>query len=615
MRNISKEELSAMTPQRARKLCAEIRKFLLEKVSKNGGHLASNLGVVEISVALARVFDMPRDKIVYDTGHQSYVHKLLTGRAEAFHSLRTFGGLSGFPKREESDCDAFGTGHSGTGLSAALGFAKAARLKGEKDWAVAVIGDGSFTGGMVYEALNNIDPDDRLIIILNDNNMSISNSVGALKGSLNKLRTEAYYQMKDSVRDAVLKLPGVGNALASGMKNLKDTVKRSVLPTNNFFEQFGLKYFGPADGNNLKTVEFLLREAKTHSGPSLLHLCTVKGKGYLPAEQNPAAFHGVAPQKTGAKSGDSFSKAFGRTLVKLAAEDETIAAITAAMTGGLGLCEFRGRFPERFFDVCIAEEHAMTFAAALSASGLKPCFAVYSSFFQRAFDQLFHDAALQKLPVVVALDRAFLAAEDGPTHHGLFDVALAQSIPGVKLHAPATYAELERVLRQGFRERESATVIRYPKGGESEVIKAHFPCEKPIEKKVFGGAENCAIISFGNLTEQAILAALALEQKGVGTAVIRFGTLKGYSPETLKELFQNSEAQICLFLEEGVKRGSFSQNLLCELAEQELLSGARKKILAIDETFIPHGSQEELLAYCGFTPENIAKEIQTLAEA
>lgn len=616
MQKLSLQELQALSTEEAALYCNDIRSFLVDHVINSGGHLASNLGIVEISTALCRAFSLPEDKIIYDTGHQCYVHKILTGRSDAFPTLRSLGGISGFPRREESPYDPFGTGHSGTGISAAAGFAKANRLTGKKNWTVAVIGDGALTGGEVFEAINNISREDKLIIILNDNGMSISKSVGALKKRLNKMRTAGYYRAKTGVKGALEKIPLIGEPTARAMKTIKDLVKRSVLPENNLFEIFGLHYFGPADGNDLKTVEFLIEEAKRTDRPSIIHLCTKKGKGYLPAEQNPTAYHGVSPKNAKsvkkAAPSDDFSHAFGREMCAFAAKDPAVAAITAAMTDGVGLLEFAKKYPARLFDVGIAEEHAMTFAAALACEGIKPCFAVYSTFFQRCVDQLFHDAALQNLPVVVALDRAGVTGEDGATHHGVFDLPLVLPIPKVEVFAPASFDELHRAMESAFAAADHPTVIRYPKGGESRILTEEFPMEAEIEKKSYGDGKKCVIITFGRICEEAVCAAKEAAEQGIGVTIVRFFKLKGFDEALFEQIFTAPEIQNAasvLFAEEGIKKGSFSEGILTKLCERNLFPTARKKILAIDERFVPHGKAGELLSLCGLDRNGMIKEI------
>ncbi len=612
MKLLSLDQVRALSPEKAKQYCQRLRATLVENVTQTGGHLASNLGVVEISVALARGLDLPREKVVYDTGHQSYVHKLLTGRGREFATLRSLGGISGFPRREESVFDAFGTGHSGTGISAALGLARGMRLRGEDGFAVAVLGDGAFSCGMCFEALNNISSQDRLIIILNDNGMSISKSVGRVKSALNKMRTAGYYRLKDEVQETLSRMPLVGGSLSGAAQKIKDTVKRVALPQGNLFEQLGLHYFGPADGNDLETVEFLLKEAKKRNRPSVIHLCTKKGKGYAPAEQEPSRYHGISPKKEKTASGESFSSLFGNSMLNLARKDPAVCALTAAMTDGVGLGEFAREFPDRFFDVGIAEEHGITFAAALSAAGMKPCFALYSTFYQRAVDQMLHDAALQKIPMVLALDRAGLSGEDGATHHGVFDLPLTLPIPGVKIYAPVSGGEMERCLEEAFSEKESPSVIRYAKGCESDLIQETFPLKDPIEGKDFGTEPRVTVVTFGRITEQVILACQMAEQIGVSSRLVRFCTLKGFSQEPLEELFRPGTG--LLFVEEGVLCGGFSAYLKEILEEKGLLNGKRVRVLGIGEEFVPHGATEDLIARLGLDYKTIGKELIRLAE-
>ncbi len=608
MRFLSLSELSRLSLSEAEAYCEKIRAFLVKTVKENGGHLASNLGICEISVALCRALDLPRDRVIYDTGHQCYVHKILTGRGPEFSTLRTEGGISGFPKREESEFDSFGTGHSGTGLSAALAFAKADRLKGENNITAVVIGDGSFAGGMVFEALNNISSRDRVIILLNDNKMSIGKSVGRFRKALNRMRTEEYYRLKSGVEDVLEKIPVAGEVLTAAARKIKHSIKRQALPGGNFFEDMGLHYFGPVDGNHLEQVEVLLREAKKREGPSVIHLCTQKGKGYAPAETDPAKFHGVSPKKGEEKKAKSFSRLFGEKMVSLSEKNKKILCISAAMCDGVGLGEFAEKFPDRFFDTGIAEEHAMTFAAGLSAAGFKPVFAVYSTFYQRAVDQLLHDAALQNLPITVCLDRAGLSGEDGATHHGMFDVALSLPIPNLKIYSPATEKELSLALESAVAEETCPTLIRYPKGSPSKKIEEAFPMALPLEKKDFENSENCGMImvSYGRITEEVLLAAEKLSAEGEKITVVRFAMLKGFSEEKLEEVF--SGAKKILFVEEGIKNGSFSEHLAALLSEKGLLSGTAIRILASDEKFVSHGALSDLLASEGLNAEGIEKE-------
>ncbi|MBP5231715.1 MAG: 1-deoxy-D-xylulose-5-phosphate synthase [Clostridia bacterium] len=435
----SPEDLKQIPAEQIPALTNEIREELLRTVSQTGGHLASNLGVVELTVALHRVFDCPTDSILFDVGHQSYVHKLLTGRSGAFSSLRSFGGLSGFTSREESECDAFGCGHSSTSVSAAVGIATANRLNGSDAYTVAVIGDGAFTGGMVYEALNNCAGCTNLIIVLNDNNMSIAKNVGAMDTYLNRFRNSAkYFRMKNGIKQFFGKIPLIGGGLVRVSRAVKRGVKK-LLIRENFFEHLGLSYYGPLDGNDEALLETVLKEAKKDGKCSVVHVCTKKGKGYSPAEERPDLYHGVGrfrPEEGVLPQPDApqtFSDAFGEALCDLAEENRDICAITAAMPDGTGLLPFQERFPDRFFDVGIAEEHAVTFACGLAAKGLRPVFAVYATFAQRCYDQILHDCAIQKLPVVFAFDRAGFVGPDGVTHHGVFDVSFLNAIPGIDI--------------------------------------------------------------------------------------------------------------------------------------------------------------------------------------
>ncbi len=608
------KEVKDLSPEKAEEYGAFLRKVLVERVLCNGGHLASNLGVVEISLALCRVLDMEKDRVLYDTGHQAYVHKLLTGRGEDFATLRKYGGISGFPRRDESPFDHFGTGHSGTALSAALGLQKAAQRKGEDTVTAVVIGDGSFGGGMVFEALNNISPTDRVIIILNDNKMSIGKSVGTLHSIFNKMRTPGYYKLKSELEEKFDRHPLLEHSFGTLLRGLKNSIKRQVLTGGNFFEEMGLHYYGPADGNDLEKVELLLKEAKNRKGPSIIHLCTKKGKGYEPAEKEPSRYHGVSPKGEKKGEGKSFSEIFGEEVTSLAEKDERILCITSAMTGGVGLSGFEKKFPARLYDTGISEEHAFTFAAGLAAGGMKPCLALYATFFQRALDQFVHDGALQKLPVVLCLDRAGITGEDGATHHGLYDLPFLLSVPGVKIYAPISRLEMRRALEKGFSEKEAPTVIRYPKGSEEKELLEAFPCEEDIEKVDLpaDGKTDVLVVSYSRMTLPALQAAKKMAEKGVGVRLVRFAMLKGFEKEKLTEFF--AEAKKILFVEEGVGVGSFSQYLISLLREEGLPKNVKTKTLCIGEKFIPHGPADLLLSKEGLDVDGIEKEIEYLAK-
>ncbi len=467
------EDLKALPASDMEPLAAEIRKCLVERVSENGGHLASNLGVVELTLAIHRVFSSPKDHIIFDVGHQCYVHKLLTGRKDLFPTIRQSGGLSGFPKRSESEHDAFGTGHSSTSLSAALGFAEADRLDHSDAYTVCVLGDGAYTGGMIHEALNNCKKDLRLIIILNENEMSISKNIGRFATSLSHLRSSrGYIKTKNAIGRFFRRIPLIGRKIFNRLLHIKKGLKSAVYGSN-IFEDLGLFYLGPADGNREDSVEKLLQEAKDCSQSCIIHLKTQKGKGYTPAEETPDRFHGMAPAASPCSNEPTFSEAMSRHLCEMAADDKRICAITAAMASGTGLELFRKEYPKRFFDVGIAEEHAVTFAAGLSASGKRPAVAIYSTFLQRAYDNIIHDVALQGLPAVFFVDRAGLNLSDGPTHAGVFDVAFLSEIPGLRIYTPITVAALRQAMDEAFACGEPCAV-RYPNGRENRAVVERF---------------------------------------------------------------------------------------------------------------------------------------------
>lgn len=616
MKAYSQKELKALTTHQVRELCEEVRRYLVEHVCRTGGHLASNLGIVEVSLGLLRVFSLPEDHILYDTGHQSYVHKLFTDRLDAFENLRTYGGISGFPRRSESAFDAFGAGHSGTAVSAALGICRADALQNTKQTGkhtVALLGDGALSCGMVYEALNNVRPEDELVIVLNDNEMSISKSVGRLARYLARVRkSKKYLTLKKASSTALLRIPVVGEPLKRGLSRFKRGVK-SVVYRRNLFEQLGIYYLGPANGNDIEEVERLLTEAKRHKGPVLVHFITKKGLGFAPAEKDPGKYHSISPAAASPQNG-SFSKTFGDTLLALAKEDSRLVAITAAMEDGTGLSEFHKAYPARFFDVGIAEEHAMTFAAGLSAGGLKPVFAVYSTFFQRAYDQLFHDLSLQKLGAVVALDRAGFADTDGPTHHGLFDVSLALALPDVEVYSPATYAELSRVLKDATVNFSNvATVIRYPKGAEKSLISSRFACRELVEFWDSKKKPTVLILTYGRITEQALLAADRLLTAGVGCTVVKFGRLKPMDEEVLSVLLSRADYKLCYCLEEGVRAGGFFEGLISRYRlKYDAKSDCRFAVRAVEDVYVPHGTYAQLLAHTKLDADSVSREIATL---
>ena len=580
----SPDELKNFDDDTLARLCRELRGKIIETTLNNGGHLASNLGTVELAVALHRVFSAPDDHIIWDVGHQCYAHKLLTGRYAEFDTLRQPGGISGFPKITESPYDCFGTGHSSTSLSAALGFAEAERLKGSGSWTVAVLGDGAFTGGMIHEALNNCRRDLRLIIVLNENEMSISKNIGAFARYMAKIRSsKSYYRTKRRTARFILHIPFVGRRLFRGLRSIKQALKNRLYGSN-YFENLGLYYLGPVDGNDRVKVERLLHEAVNAGQSAVVHLKTVKGKGYAPAEADPASYHSYSPAPAPA---DTFSSKFGGFLTEMAHEHEDICAVTAAMSAGTGLEAFRASLPKRFFDVGIAEEHAATFCAGLAADGMRPFFAVYSSFLQRAYDNVLHDIALQHLPVVLCVDRAGLNMKDGATHHGIFDVAFLSHTPGMTIFVPATFDALRLSLEAAYRLNAPAAV-RYPSGGESERIRRAF---YPNEPKELRGAvadytepdkKSKIIITYG----KEALSALD-EEAGYGEkcGVILLETLKPYDKTAyaVLPLLPRGEAEI-VFLEEGIENGGAAMLLEAELRRMGVLENKTVGIKAIKDT-------------------------------
>ena len=598
LRSLGAEELNILSD--------EIRKTLINTVSVTGGHLAANLCVVELTLALHRVFDSPDDKIIFDVGHQSYVHKLITGRRDEFSTLRQTGGISGFPKRSESEHDAFGAGHSSTSISAAAGIAAANSLCGNDVYTIAVVGDGAFTGGMIYEALNNCADKEKLIIVLNDNDMSISPNVGGMSRYFSKVRTSAkYFSFKNKTKRFFKALPLVGNGMLKFGTAVKNRFKKLVM-SQNFFEQFGLSYYGPVDGNDITHIERVLGEAKDDKKCAVVHICTTKGKGYKFAEERPDLFHGVSgfdveSGKIKASGVESFSERFGSLICKYAETDKRIAAITAAMPDGTGLSEFSKRFPERFFDVGIAEEHALTFACGLSVGGMIPVFAVYSTFAQRAFDQLIHDAALQNLHVIIALDRAGLVANDGATHHGIFDTAFISEIPNVTLYAPNSVSSLEKCFAEALGA-NGPVVIRYPKS--EDIVCDGFYNASGVSFRDFGDNAESAIITYGRLQANAVKAAELLNKNGKSARIISLTTLSPLPTENIIKLLNGIDNIV--FAEEGIKNGGVAQRLCAELTERGELNGKRFIIKAIDGIFPEHGSNNDLLDSLSLSPESIA---------
>ena len=501
-------------------LAAEIRQFLVEKVSENGGHLASNLGVVELTMAMHMIYDLPEDKMIWDVGHQAYTHKILTGRKEGFDSLRKFEGMSGFPKRNESDCDSFDVGHSSTSIAAGLGYVEAREILGEDYNVVSVIGDGSLTGGMAYEALNNASHlKSNYVIILNDNNMSISENVGGMSRYLDGIRTaNVYNELKKGVTDTLNRIPGVGKNIVSSIRKTKNSIKQLFVP-GMLFEEMGITYLGPVDGHDLKALCRTLKEAQKMNHAVLVHVLTKKGKGYAPAEQFPSKFHGIGPFdiETGntleIKEKDTYTDVFGKVMYKLGEQEERLVAITAAMKDGTGLTGFQKKYPERFFDVGIAEEHAVTFAAGLAAAGMKPVFAVYSAFLQRGYDQIVHDVCMQKLPVIFAIDRAGLVGSDGETHQGAYDMAYLNHIPNMTILSPKNKWELADMLRFAV-QHDGPIALRYPRGTAYDGLQEfRSPIEYGKSEMIYEESD-IAILSVGHMMEEAYKVWKQLKEKG-----------------------------------------------------------------------------------------------------
>ncbi len=608
----SPEDVKKLSIKESEILASEVREQLLETVSKNGGHLASNLGVVELSIALHRVFDSPKDKIIWDVGHQSYVHKLLTGRYDRFSTLRQYGGLSGFTKREESVHDPFGSGHSSTSISAAAGIAQANKINGVDAYTVAVIGDGAFTGGMIYEALNDCaDKDLKLIAVLNDNEMSISKNVGGMSNYMSRfLTTKKYFRFKRGIERGTNKIPFVGKHIANFFRRSKNMVKRA-LKMQTLYEDLGWDYIGVADGNKIEFLEDVLNEAKLSSKPCIVHIHTTKGKGYSKAEKNPGAYHGVGSfeLEEGVHQGKkSFSSIFGEEICALSEKNEKICAITAAMSFGTGLDSFEKKYPNRFFDVGIAEEHALTFASALATEGLIPFFAVYSTFAQRCYDQIIHDAALQKLHIVLCLDRAGFSATDGPTHHGVFDVSFLCGVPDLTLYAPESFEDLRKSLKE-CEMGENVCAVRYPKGGECGFPTDSIQCNGYKYKDFGKGAKtfpDCVVVTYGRC---ASFAAKAAENLNIFVRVICVTRLKPFSVENILPLLEN--AKVLYLPEEGILQGGFAMTLTSEIRQKELLKNTKIKINAIDNKFIPHGSPDDLYKLCRLDSDSMAEDIST----
>lgn len=608
----SPEDLKRLSVRDVYRLAEELRDVIIRVVAANGGHLAPNLGVVELTLALHRVFDSPRDRIIWDVGHQCYVHKIITGRREQFPTIRQAGGLSGFPKRRESVHDAFDTGHSSTSISAAVGMALARDLREEKFDVVAVIGDGALTGGMAFEALNHAGHQrTKIIVVLNDNEMSISENVGAVSAYLSRLRTDPmYYRSKDELEALLNRVPTIGKTVLKTLERIKDSFKYLVVP-GMLFEELGFTYFGPIDGHNLEELEEVLKNARKAKEPVLVHVVTRKGKGYPPAEKNPDKFHGVGPfdiatGETPASAVPSYTDVFGETLVKLAEKDEDIVAITAAMPSGTGLNRFAARFPERFFDVGIAEEHAVTMAAGMAVEGLKPVVAIYSTFLQRAYDQILHDVCLQELPVVFALDRAGLVGEDGATHQGVFDFSYLRHIPNMIVMAPKDERELQDMLFTAL-SAQRPVAFRYPRGRGVGVELTDEPSLLPLGRgELLREGRDGVIVAVGNTVHPALEAAQVLDREGVTMAVINARFVKPLDRELI--LTWGTKTGLIVTVEENVLAGGFGSAVL-ELLEEE---GIHLPVLrlGLPDRFIHHGPADMLRRQYCLTAEGIAEKVR-----
>ncbi|MCI6204914.1 MAG: 1-deoxy-D-xylulose-5-phosphate synthase [Lachnospiraceae bacterium] len=603
IKNLTEEEIDTLQD--------EIRTFLVESIAKTGGHLASNLGVIELTMALHLSFDLTKDKIVWDVGHQSYTHKILTGRKDGFEHLREYGGMSGFPKTEECEADSFNTGHSSTSISAGLGLAEAREITGQDYFVISVIGDGALTGGMAFEALNNASRmKTNFIIVLNDNNMSISENVGGLSKYLNDFRTaEAYMDLKDGVVNSLSKIPVYGDRIVRKIRNAKSGIKQLFVP-GMFFEEMGITYLGPVDGSNIKAMRRAFAEAKRVRGPVLVHVLTKKGNGYVPAERHPARFHGTAPFdiETGVplhkQSKAHYTDVFSTVMKKMGEREPKLVAITAAMTDGTGLKRFRNLYPERFFDVGIAEEHAVTFAAGMAKSGLKPVFAVYSSFLQRAYDQILHDVCLQNLPVVFAIDRAGLVGKDGATHQGIFDLSYLATIPNLTIMAPKNKWELSDMLKFAIAA-DTPMAIRYPRGDACDLWKEkRAPIESGKAEVLCEGME-VALFAIGSMVETAWKVMEKLQERGISATVVNARFAAPLDKECICGLAQKH--RLLVTLEENVASGGMGEHVAAVLMEEQ----SRIKLLriAVPDTFVEHGDVDTLYRVLGMDADTVTNRI------
>ena len=603
-------DIKKIEPEAYDALASEIRSFIIESVSEHGGHLASNLGVVELTMALHLCMDFPNDKLIWDVGHQAYTHKLLTGRKEDFSGLRTFGGMSGFPKHKESPCDAFDTGHSSTSISAALGYARARDLKGEDRTVVAVIGDGSLTGGMAYEALNNVSHlKSNMIIVLNDNKMSISENVGGLSKHLTALRTrESYMDFKMDVEKKLKQIPHVGDSVARSVKKSKDSI-RQLFVKGGFFEDFGIKYIGPIDGHDIKEMVRVLNALKRLNEPVVMHVVTQKGRGYVPAEQNPSAFHGVgsfdiATGESLASKSLTYTSVFSKTICRLGKAHPDVVTICAAMPDGTGLIAFKKHFPGRFFDVGIAEQHAVTFAAGLAAGGMHPFVAVYSSFLQRAYDQIIHDVCIQNLPVVFCVDRVGLVGADSETHQGMFDLSYLSMIPNMTVCAPKNKYELYDMLYFAY-QYHGPIAIRYPRGSAYEGFKNMRPPIEYGKSELMFEGEKIALVAVGSMVQTAVQVREKLLDKGINATVVNARFVCPLDTECLDRL--SRDHQWIVTMEENVLKGGFGEAcgdyLLAKHEDVRLIH------VGVPDVYVEHGGVDQLKKTLHMDADSIVERI------
>lgn len=600
----SPKDIKKLNTDELNDLCAEIRELLISTVSKTGGHLASNLGVVELTVALHKVFNSPVDQIVFDVGHQCYTHKILTGRKNEFSTLRTEGGISGFTRPIESEHDIFSSGHSSTSISAAVGLARAKQIKGEKGKVIAVIGDGALTGGLAYEALNNSGNDNsNLIVILNDNNMSISRNVGSMAKNLTTIRTSPrYVTFKSKIQRGLARIPKIGTQISRTFTYINSKIRKKIYHAT-FFEDLGFRYYGPIDGHDIDALIDVLKAAKAHNHSVLINVNTVKGKGYNPAEKNPTQFHGIGKFdiNTGEQknSGKNFSSTFGETICKFAENDGRICCVTAAMAEGTGLCEFADKYPQRFFDVGIAEQHAVTFSSGLAKNGMIPVFAVYSTFLQRSYDQLIHDIAMQGLKVIFAVDRAGFVGEDGESHQGVFDTAFLNSVVGLTIYAPSFYNELGAMLYESIYKTDGASAIRYPRGNERYMPENYEYNHQSYSVFGDGSADNC-IVTYGRLFSECCQAYENLDN----TCLVKLNKIKPIDESVVNEL------KLCkdiYFYEEGIRSGGIGETFASILLENNIK--AEFHHIAVNDEFIRQASVDSQLKHYKMDCQSIIEEV------